>query len=205
MSEDRILRLENAMATLAEISAQHNERLAAIELSNQRLEQTNQRLEQTTQRLEQTTQRLEQTTQRLGQGFQTLTELATNQHEGLTGVKRTNQTLSELAADHQQLIANMQRRVVGLEESRAMLVEMLRSHHDGIEELRAAQANADARIAALADAQIRTEAAMERGSERVQTALAQLAESQTHTDQRLDALINIVRDDRGGRSESRPE
>ena len=39
MSEDRILRLENALATLAEISAQHNGRLAAIERSNQRLEQ----------------------------------------------------------------------------------------------------------------------------------------------------------------------
>lgn len=37
MSEERILRLENAMATLAEIAAQHNERLAAIERSEQEL------------------------------------------------------------------------------------------------------------------------------------------------------------------------
>jgi hypothetical protein len=149
MSEERNLRLENAMATLAEISAQHDERLAAAE--------------------------------------------------------RTNQTLRELAADHQQLIANMQRRVTGLEESRAMLVELLRSHHDGITEMRAAQANADAKIAALAAAQIRTEAAMERGNERVQAALAQLAESQTHTDQKLDALIDIVRGGRNGQSDSQPE
>src|SRR5215218_5756541 len=55
MSEDRILRLENAMATLAEISAQHDERLAAIERSNQRLEQTVQSLEQTVQSLKELT------------------------------------------------------------------------------------------------------------------------------------------------------
>ncbi|MFL6334612.1 MAG: hypothetical protein ACJ754_14965 [Pyrinomonadaceae bacterium] len=194
MSEESILRLENAMATLAEISAQHNERLAAIEHSNQRLEQTTQRLEQTTQRLEQTTQRLEQ-------GFQTLTGLAAHQDERQTGMGRTTQTLAELAADHQQLMANLQQRVTGLEEANATVVELLRRHHDGITEMRAAQANADAKIAALADAQIRTEAAMERGNERVQTALAQLAESQTHTDQRLDALIDIVRGSRNGESD----
>ena len=149
MTEERILRLENAMAALAEISAQHHDRLAAAE--------------------------------------------------------QTNQMLRGLAADHQQLIANMQRRVAGLEESRAMLVELLRGHHDGITEMRAAQANADAKIAALADAQIRTEAAMERGNERVQAALAQLAESQTHTDQRLDALIDFARGGRSGQSEDQPE
>jgi chromosome segregation ATPase len=128
MSEDRILRLENAMATLAEISAQHDERLAAIESSNQRLE-------------------------------------------------RTAQMLSELAADHQQLLANSQRRVTGLEESRVMLVELLRSHHDGITEMRAAQANANTKIAAL-------------------------AESQAHSDRKLDALIDIVRTRLNGQSES---
>lgn len=149
MSEDSILRLENAMATLAEISAQHNERLAAIERSNQRLEQTVQSLK--------------------------------------------------------ELTAGVQRRVTRLEESYVTAVELLQSHHDGITEMRTAQANADARIAALADAQIRTEAAMERGNERVQTALAQLAESQTHTDQRLDALIDIVRGRRNGQSENQPE
>jgi chromosome segregation ATPase len=135
MSEDRILRLENAMATLAEISAQHNERLAAIERSNQRLEQTVQRLEQTAQRLEQNVQ-----------------------------------TLGELTA-------NVQRRVTRLEESYVTVVELLRSHHDGIAEMRAAQANADAKIATL-------------------------AESQTHSDRKLDALIDIVRTRSNGQPES---
>jgi septal ring factor EnvC (AmiA/AmiB activator) len=121
MSEERIVRLENAMATLAEISAQHNERLAAAE--------------------------------------------------------RTAQTLRELAADHQQLLANMQRRVTGLEETNVTLVELLQRHHDGITELRAAQANSDAKIAIL-------------------------AESQAYTDRRLDALIDIVRGGRNGPPES---
>ena len=128
MSEDRILRLENAMATLAEISAQHNERLAAIERSNQRLEQT--------------AQRLEQNVQALG-----------------------------------ELTANVQRRVTRLEESYVTVVELLRSHHDGITEMRAAQANAEAKIAAL-------------------------AESQAHSDRKLDALIDIVRTRFNGQSES---
>lgn len=60
MSEDRILRLENAMATLAEISAQHNERLAAIERSNQRLEQTVQALGELTANTQRRVTRLEE-------------------------------------------------------------------------------------------------------------------------------------------------
>ena len=162
MSEESILRLENAMATLAEISAQHNERLAAIERSGQRLEQTSQRLEQTGQRLE--------------RGFQTLTELAANQDERLAGVGRMSQALSELAAGHQQLMTNLQRRVAGLEESNTTLVELLRRHHDGITEMRAARADADAKIAALAG-------------------------SQAHSDRKLDDLIDIVRSRLNGQSE----
>jgi ABC-type transporter Mla subunit MlaD len=163
MSEDRILRLENAMATLAEISAQHDERLAAIERSNQRLEHTVHKLEQGFQGLE--------------QSLQTLTELAAGQQERVSAVERTTQTLAELAADHHQLIANLQRRATGLEESQVMLVEMLRTHHDGITEMRAAQANSDAKIAAL-------------------------AESQAHSDRKLDVLIDIVRTRFNDRSES---
>jgi hypothetical protein len=121
MSEDITLRLENAMAKLAESSAQHDERLAAIE--------------------------------------------------------RTNEMLRELAAASQQLLANMQRRVTGLEEANATMVELLGRHHEGITEMRAAQANADAKIAVL-------------------------AESQAHTDRRLDALIDIVRTRFNGQSEN---
>ena len=141
MSEDRILRLENAMATLAEISAQHNERLAAHEERLAAIERTNQRLEQTAQSLGQTAQSLEQTVQ----------------------------SLKELTAD-------TQRRVTRLEESYVTVVELLRSHHDGITEMRTAQANTDAKIAALADAQI-------------------------HSERKLNELIDIVRGNRNGKSD----
>ena len=97
-------------------------------------------------------------------------------------------TLAELAA-------STQGRVTRLEEAYVTVVELLRSHNDGMTELRASQAEADARIAALADAQIRAD-------ERLQTALKQLAESQAHTDRRMDALIDIVRGRLNGQSES---
>jgi len=58
-----------------------------------------------------------------------------------------------------------------------------------MEELAAAQANSEAKIAALADAQIRTETVVAALGER----MAELAAAQAHTDQRLDALIDIVR------------
>ena len=105
MREESRLRLEKAMAKLAEASEQHDERLAATEQTNQRLE-------------------------------------------------RTTQILHELVTDHHKLMANMQRRVTGLEEARATVAELLRRHQDGMTELRAAQADSDAKIAALADAQI---------------------------------------------------
>lgn len=121
--------------------------------------------------------------------------------ERLAAIERTNEILKALAADAHQLLANMQRRVAGLEESYVTMTKLLESRHEGVAEMRAAQANADAKIAALADAQIRTEAALERGNERVQNALTRLAESQAHTDQRLDALIDIVRGSRNGESD----
>lgn len=97
--------------------------------------------------------------------------------ERLAAIERTNEMLRALAADAHQLLANMQRRVTGFEEVNATLVKLLQHHNDGITEMRAAQAHADARIAAL-------------------------AESQAHTDRRLDALIDIVRTRFNGQSES---
>jgi hypothetical protein len=97
--------------------------------------------------------------------------------ERLAAIERTNEILEALAADAHQLLANMQRRVTGLEEANATVVELLGRHHEGITELRAAQANADAKIALL-------------------------AESQAHTGRRLDALIDIVRGRLNGQSGS---
>jgi hypothetical protein len=129
-------------------------------------------------------------------------------------------------------------RLLRLENSFVTLVELLENHgerFDGLAgahaELAAAQANSEAKIAALADAQIRTEGALESLAGKMETlagrvvevtekevelaanmstlaantstlaanmstlaaAQTRQAEAQTHTDQRLDALIDIVR------------
>jgi chromosome segregation ATPase len=95
--------------------------------------------------------------------------------------------------------------------------ERMDQHLDWINQLGEAQTNADARIAALADAQIRTEERMVRvettlvtlveaqarlveAQTRTESALARLADAQTHTDQKLDALINVVREGRNDKS-----
>jgi len=103
-------------------------------------------------------------------------EMLAAHKERLAAIERTNEILKALAADARQLLANMQRRVTGLEEVNVTLVKLLQHHNDGTTEMRAAQANADARIAVL-------------------------AESQAHTDKRLDALIDIVRGGRNGQSD----
>jgi uncharacterized protein YjcR len=54
----------------------------------------------------------------------------------------------------------------------------------------------NAKIDTLIDAQTRTEGALTRLAE----SQTQLAEAQTHTDQRLDALIDIIREGRNGKS-----
>lgn len=53
------------------------------------------------------------------------------------------------------------------------------------------------KINALIDAHIKTEDAMARMAE----AHANMAEAQAHTDKRLDALIDIVRDQRNGKKD----
>ena len=166
MSEESTRRLENAMAKLAETSAQHDERLDAHE-------------EQLAAHKERMAAHEEQ--------------LAAHK-ERLAAIERTNEILKAMAADAHQLLANVQRRVTGLEKANATLVELLGRHHEGITEMRAAQANADAKIAALAESQADADAK-----------IAALAESQAHSDRRLDALIDIVRGRLNGQSESPPE
>ncbi len=56
----------------------------------------------------------------------------------------------------------------------------------------------DQKIGIIIDAQIRNEERFARNEER----FAKLTESQTHTDQRLDALIDIIRRERNGESSS---
>lgn len=131
-ADERILRLENATATLAELSAKQ-----------------------------------EQRTERLEEGFRLLTQVAAGQ---------------------QRPVSDQQRRVARLEESYVAAAEMPGRHDhrldgqdSGLDELRAAQAESERKIAALADAQAETDRKM-----------AALAESQAHSDRRMGALIDIV-------------
>ncbi len=77
-------------------------------------------------------------------------------------------------------------RITRLEQAFVALTDLLQKmdaradrHETWIDELHAAQANTDAKLAALTDAQIQTEAALRR-----------LADAQTRTDERLNALID---------------
>jgi chromosome segregation ATPase len=144
---------------------------------------------------EESTRRLENAMAKLAETSAQHDERLAAHEEQLAAIERTNEMLRELAADYQQLLANMQRRGTGLEESYVTVTRLLESHHDGMTELRAAQANSEQKIAALTDAQIRAD-------ERQQAALTQLSESQAHTGRRLDALIDIVRTRFNGQSES---
>jgi hypothetical protein len=65
------------------------------------------------------------------------------------------------------------------------------THLSWINQLGTAQAESERKISALVDAQIKTE-------DTVRDGFARLTEAQTHTDQRLDALIDIVRGQNNG-------
>ncbi|HLL76319.1 MAG TPA: hypothetical protein VK421_13795 [Pyrinomonadaceae bacterium] len=82
-----------------------------------------------------------------------------------------------------------------LAEASSRLHERMEEIAERMEEIAAAHANSEVKIAALADAQIKTEGVVASLSERMN----ELAAAQTHTEQRLDALIDIVREMREGR------
>jgi hypothetical protein len=116
---------------------------------------------------------------------------------------------------------SQEERMVRVENAFTTLVKLAQDHKERtdtrlsrINQIGEAQANSEAKIAALADAQIRTEGTLrdlvaqqakteevlrELASRQIQTeaALTRLALSQAHNDQRLDALIDIVKEGRG--------
>ena len=85
-------------------------------------------------------------------------------------------------------------RLTNLEEFVKLMMQWTLRAEERMDELRAAQAESEARIAALADAQIKTESVVASLGERMN----ELAAAQTHTEQRFDALIDIVQEMRGG-------
>lgn len=95
-----------------------------------------------------------------------------------------------------QLSLRAYERMDALEQAQANSEGKIAALADAQIRTEASQANSESKIAALADAQIRTESAMANLTEK----MAQLAESQAHTEQRLDALIDIVREGRNGKS-----
>jgi chromosome segregation ATPase len=94
----------------------------------------------------------------------------------------------------EERLVRLENAFVNLTRLAESLDERLNTQLSWINSLGEAQANSEAKIAALADAQIKTEDALVRLAE----AHTKLAESQAHTDQRLDALIDVVRELRNG-------
>ena len=85
-------------------------------------------------------------------------------------------------------------RLTNLEEFVKLMMQWTLRAEERMDELRAAQAESEAKIAALADAQIKTESIVASLGE----TMGELAAAQKHTEQRLDALIDIVREMREG-------
>ena len=89
-------------------------------------------------------------------------------------------------------------RLTNLEEFVKLMTQWALRAEERMDELRTAQADSEAKIAALADAQIKTEEALAKLAEAQARAEERLSEAQAHTEQRLDALIDIVREMREG-------
>jgi peptidoglycan hydrolase CwlO-like protein len=85
-------------------------------------------------------------------------------------------------------------RLTNLEEFVKLMMQWTLRAEERMDELRAAQAESEAKIAALADAQIKTESVVAS----LGGNMSELAAAQKHTEQRLDALIDIVREVREG-------
>ena len=84
-------------------------------------------------------------------------------------------------------LKKIESRVKTVEDAVHLLTQLALSADERMDSFDSSLANLTTKVEALADAQIRTE-----------EALARLAESQARTDDRLDALIDIVRRDRNG-------
>lgn len=94
--------------------------------------------------------------------------------------------LAEVSSKHEARLSTLEQSFQTLVQLTVSASERDDQQMSWINQLGTAQAEATTKIAALTDAQIRTE-----------DSLKQLATAQTHTDRRLDALIDIVR---GGQS-----
>lgn len=111
-------------------------------------------------------------------------------------------TLAELAAVQNRRADAHERRIDVIEEAQALLARVLRSQQNWAEETKARHAEIDHKLAALVDAQMQTEEALKQLEEvvkRIADSHERLAGSHAHSDRRLDALIDVVRDLLNGR------
>jgi chromosome segregation ATPase len=193
MSEaERILRLENAFATLSELAARsqevgsrHAARLESLEESNRRIADANRDLAESNKRISETNR-----------------DLAESNRIVVEMIRRHDERLDDFHAAREES-----------DQKVASLVDARVRAEDEMNKLRSVQDEIGQKIAALVDAQIRNEEAHNRGMDGLRASLAELAEtvrqvaqaqkqlseSQAHTDRRLDGLIDIVRDLRNGR------
>lgn len=100
--------------------------------------------------------------------------------------------------------ANSERKIATLADAQIRTEEAQANSERKIASLVEAQTNSDSKIASLIEAQVRTEESFARLSismEGLTEKMSELASAQAHTDQRLDALIDIVRERLGGQSQ----
>lgn len=94
----------------------------------------------------------------------------------------------------------LDRRVKTVEEAVLLLKDLVLKADERMDGFEAAITNLTVKLEALTDAQIRSEEFVAQAQVRTEESIARLAEAQAHTAKRLDALIDIVREDREGRN-----
>lgn len=171
-TNERLVRLENAFVTLSELAAQATSRM------DEQSQKSDERLDNHQSQLD------------------VLVELASKQ--------------DERSRKSDERLDNHQAQLEILVELARNADERMNTQLAWLNELGASHANLERKVEALTDAQIRTEAVLTNLAEaQVKLAEAQatlaasqakLAESQAHSDQRLDALIDIVRKRLNGES-----
>lgn len=179
-TEERILRIENAVATLAELSGQHDVRLAAVERSFQTLVALSVRA-----------------SERMDTHQDWINQLGASRAEA--DARMTALTDAEIRADD---------RIAGLTEGQRLADARAAEADARLAELAAAQTRNEASIAALAEGQRLADTRAAEADARIAEiaeAHKQLTEAHRHTEEvvsrlgvKVDALVEAVRGRGGG-------
>jgi predicted nuclease with TOPRIM domain len=93
-----------------------------------------------------------------------------------------------------------------IQKAMEFIIKQQESFADGMERMRRSQEMAEERISQLETAAIHlynTAAGSNEAQQELTKKMAELAEAQAHTDQRLNVLIDIIERGRGGQSDSK--